>query len=53
MSRVLSNKKVTLASGVLFAYQVFMGSLVAFGLIRISIGLVQGEFEHVTFGMLD
>ena len=53
MSKILSNKKITLASGVLFAYQVFMGSLVAFGLIRISIGLIQGDFEHVSFGMLD
>lgn len=53
MSRVISNKKITLASGVLFAYQVFMGSLVTFGLIRISIGLVQGDFDHASFGMLD
>jgi len=53
MSKVLSNKKITLASGVLFAYQLFMGSLVVFGLIRVSIGLIQGDFNHASFGMLD
>jgi len=53
MSKVLSNKKITLASGVLFVYQLFMGSLVVFGLIRVSIGLIQGDFNHASFGMLD
>jgi hypothetical protein len=53
MSKILANKKITILSGVLFAYQVVLTSMVVFGLVRISIGLVQGEFEHVTFGMLD
>jgi len=53
MSKNLTNRKITIASGVLFAYQVLLTSMAVFGIIRISIGLVQGEFNHVSFGMLD
>jgi hypothetical protein len=53
MYKNLSNKKLTLASGVLFAYQVLLTSLAVFGIIRLSIGLFQGECNNVSFGMLD
>ena len=53
MSKNLTNRKITIASGVLFAYKVLLTSMAVFGIIRISIGLVQGEFNHVSFGMLD
>jgi hypothetical protein len=51
MSKVLSNRKITLATGVLIAYQVFLGSLAAFGIIRVSIGLIQGDFDSTSFGV--
>jgi len=51
MSRVISNKKITLATGVLITYQVFLTSLAAFGIIRVSIGLIQGDFNNVSFSM--
>ena len=51
MSKILSNKKVTLVSGILIAYQVFLGSLAAFGIIRVSIGLIQGDFNNASFSM--
>ena len=53
MSKNLTNKKITIVSGVLFVYQVLLTSMAVFGIVRISIGLVQGEFDHVSFGMLD
>lgn len=53
MSKILANRKITILSGVLFAYQVFLTSLAVFGLVRVSIGLIQGDFNHVSFGMLD
>jgi len=53
MSKNLSNRKIIIANGILFAYQVFLTSLAVFGIIRLSIGLFQGECNNVSFGMLD
>lgn len=53
MLKSLTSRKQVIASGVFIAYQVFMTSLALFGIIRISIGILQGEFNNVSFGMLD
>lgn len=38
-----------LLNKLLFAYQVLMTSMVVFGIIRVSIGLIQGDFNNVSF----
>jgi hypothetical protein len=53
MLKSLTSRKQVIASGVFIAYQVFMTSLAVFGIIRLSIGLFQGECNNVSFGMLD
>ena len=53
MLKSLTSRKQVIANGVFIAYQVLMTSIAVFGIIRVSIGLLQGEFNNVSFGMLD
>ena len=51
--RKFSNKKsVVIMKHVLIGYQVLLGSMAAFGIIRCVIGLIQGDFDHVSIGFL-
>ncbi len=38
---------------VLFTYQATMVGLFTYGFIRVVIGLVMGEFSHVSFGIME
>jgi hypothetical protein len=38
---------------VLFTYQVTLTCMFAFGLTRVVIGLIMGEFHNVSFGMME
>lgn len=53
MLKSLTSRKQVIINGVFIAYQVVLTSMAVFGIIRVSIGLVQGDFNNVSFGMLD
>lgn len=53
MLKSLTSRKQVIANGVFIAYQVLLTSIAVYGIIRVSIGLFQGECNNVSFGMLD
>jgi hypothetical protein len=49
--RKFSNiSSVVVMKHVIVGYQILLGSMAAFGIIRCTIGLIQGDFDNVTFG---
>ena len=51
--RKFSNiKSVVVMKHVIVGYQVMLGSMAAFGIIRCAIGLIQGDFDHTSIGFL-
>ena len=37
---------------VLFSYQVALTTIAIYGIVRIAIGVIMGEFNNVSFGMM-
>ena len=51
--RKFSNiNSVVVMKYVIVGYQVMLGSMATFGIIRCVIGLIAGEFANVSFGIL-
>jgi hypothetical protein len=51
--RKFSNKKsVVVMKYVIVGYQVLLGSMATFGIIRCAIGLIQGDFDYASIGFL-
>jgi hypothetical protein len=50
--RKFNNKKsVVVVKYAIVGYQVMLGSVFAYGIVRILIALVMGEFNNVSFGI--
>jgi len=51
MRKLTHTQKVTIIKRVIVGYQIGLTSMFVYGIVRVMIGLIMGEFSDVTFGI--
>jgi len=53
MRTFTNTQKITIATGTVTVYKLILTSMFVYGFVRCAIGLLDGSFDHVTFGLIE